>query len=104
MAYAVTRRTREIGIRIALGAQRGDVIRMILREGLSLIAIGSTIGVALAAAVSRVLAGFLFGIPPADPVTFGSTTVLFAAIGLAACYLPVLRATRIDPQYALRHQ
>jgi putative ABC transport system permease protein len=104
MAYAVTRRTREIGIRIALGAQRGDVIRMILREGLALVAIGSTIGVALAAAVSRVLAGFLFGIPPADPVTFGWTTVLFAAIGLTACYLPVLRATQIDPQHALRHQ
>jgi len=104
MAYAVTRRTREIGIRVALGAQRGDVVRMILREGLSLIAIGSTIGVALAAAVSQVLAGFLFGIAPADPVAFGWTTALFAAIGLMACYLPVLRATRIDPQQALRHQ
>jgi predicted permease len=104
MAYAVTRRTREIGIRIALGAQRGDVIRMILREGLSLVAIGSTIGVALAVAVSRVLAGFLFGIPPADPVTFGWTTVLFAGIGLAACYLPVLRATRIEPKQALRYE
>jgi predicted permease len=104
MAYAVTRRTREIGIRIALGAQRGDVVRMVLREGLSLIAIGSTIGVALAAAVSRVLAGFLFGIAPADPVTFGWTTVLFAAIGLMACYLPVLRATRIHPNQALRYE
>jgi predicted permease len=104
MAYAVTRRTREIGIRMALGAQRGDVVRMVLREGLSLIAIGSTIGVALAAAVSRVLAGFLFGIAPADPITFGWTTVLFAAIGLTACYLPVLRATRIHPNQALRYE
>jgi predicted permease len=104
MAYAVTRRTREIGIRIALGAQRADVIRMILREGLSLTVIGSAIGVIVAAAMSRVLAGFLFGIPPVDPITFGGTTVLFAAIGLAACYAPVLRATHIDPKQALRYE
>jgi predicted permease len=104
MAYAVTRRTREIGIRIALGAQRADVIRMVLREGLSLTVIGSTIGVIVAAAMSRVLAGFLFGIPPADPITFGGTTVLFAMTGLAACYVPVLRATHIDPQQALRYE
>ena len=66
--------------------------------------IGSAIGVILAAALSRVLAGFLFGIPPIDPITFAATTVLFAAIGLAACYVPVLRATRIDPTQALRYE
>ena len=88
MAYAVTRRTREIGIRIALGARRADVIGMVLREGLSLTAIGSAIGVLLAAAMSRVLAGFLFGIPPIDPLTFAGTTVLFTVIGLAACSVP----------------
>jgi ABC-type antimicrobial peptide transport system permease subunit len=104
MAYAVTRRTREIGIRVALGARRADVIRMVLREGLSLTTIGSAIGVILAAAMSRVLAGFLFGIPPIDPVTFAGTTVLFAAIGVAACCVPVLRATRIDPTWALRYE
>jgi predicted permease len=104
MAYAVTRRTREIGIRVALGARRADVISMILREGLFLTAIGSAIGVILAAATSRVLAGFLFGIPPVDPVTFAGTTVLFAAIGVAACCVPVLRATRIDPTQALRYE
>jgi putative ABC transport system permease protein len=104
MAYAVTRRTREIGIRIALGARRGDVVRMVLREGLSLVAIGLTIGVAIAAGVSRVLAGFLFGIPPADPVTFGWTAVFFATIGMAACYLPVRHATRIEPTQALRYE
>jgi predicted permease len=104
MAYAVTRRTREIGIRVALGARRADVISMILREGLFLTAIGSAIGVLLAAATSRVLAGFLFGIPPVDPVTFAGTTVLFAAIGVAACCVPVLRATRIDPTQALRYE
>jgi predicted permease len=104
MAYAVTRRTREIGIRIALGARRADVIRMVLREGLSLTTIGSAIGVILAAAISRVLAGFLFGIPPVDPMTFAATTVLFATIGAAACCVPVLRATRIDPTRALRYE
>ena len=103
-AYTVTRRTREIGIRIALGARTADVIRMVLREGVALTLIGSAIGVVLAAALSHVLAGFLFGIPPIDPITFAVTTVLFAAIGLAACYVPVLRATHIDPTQALRYE
>src|SRR4029077_14234922 len=75
---AVARRTREIGIRIALGATRTDVVRMVLREGLSLTLIGSAVGLLFAALVSRVLAAFLFGIPPVDPVTFTATSVLFA--------------------------
>jgi len=104
MAYAVTRRTREIGIRLALGAQRADVMRMVLREGLSLAVIGSAIGLTISAGVGRVLAGFIFGIPPADPITFAGTIVLFAAIGLAACYVPVHRAAHIDPKQALRHE
>jgi len=103
-AYAVTRRTREIGIRIALGARRADIIRMVMREGLSLTLIGSAVGLMLAAAVSRVVAAFLFGISPIDPVTFTATTALFAAIGLAACYVPVRRATHIDPTEALRYE
>jgi predicted permease len=103
-AYTVTRRTREIGIRIALGARTADVIRMVLREGVALTLIGSAIGVVLAAVLSRVLAGFLFGIPPIDPITFAATTVLFAAISLTACYVPVLRATHIDPKQALRYE
>jgi predicted permease len=104
MAYAVTRRTREIGIRVALGARRVDMISMVLREGLSFTVIGSAIGLILAAAMSRVLAGFLFGVPPVDPITFGGATVLFATSGLAACYLPVRRATQIDPAQALRYE
>ena len=104
MAYAVTRRTREIGIRVALGAQRSDVIRMVLREGLFLTTTGSVIGVSLAAAVAGVLAGFLFGIPPIDTVTFAGTAILFTLIGLVACYLPTLRATRVDPTQALRYE
>jgi predicted permease len=103
-AYTVTRRTREMGIRIALGARTADVIRIVLREGLALTLVGSAIGVVIAAALSRVLAGFLFGIPPLDLITFAATTVVFAAIGLAACYVPVLRATRIDPKQALRYE
>jgi ABC-type antimicrobial peptide transport system permease subunit len=75
---------------------------MVLREGLSLTLIGSAIGVIIAAAVSRVLAGFLFGIPPIDPVTFTGTTLLFVAIGLSACYAPTRRATLVDPLVALR--
>jgi ABC-type antimicrobial peptide transport system permease subunit len=103
-AYTVTRRTREIGIRIALGARTADVIRMVLREGASLTLVGSAIGLAIAAAISRVLAGFLFGIPAIDPITFAGTTLLFTAIALAACYVPVRRATRIDPTQALRYE
>jgi predicted permease len=101
-AYAVSRRTREIGIRVALGARPADVIRMILREGLSLTLIGSAMGSVVAAAMSRVLAAFLFGIPPIDPITFAGTAMLFVAIGLAACYVPLRRAMRIEPTQALR--
>jgi predicted permease len=103
-AYMVSRRTREIGIRIALGARRADVVRLILREGLSLTLIGSVIGLVIAALINQVLAGFLFGIPPIDPVTFTATTLLFVAIGLVACYHPLRRAIRIDPTQALRHE
>jgi predicted permease len=104
MAYAVTRRTREIGIRLALGARRADVVTMILREGLFLTTLGSAIGVVLAAAVGQLLAGFLFGIPPIDPIAFAATTILFAVIGLGACYVPVLRVSRIHPTEALRYE
>jgi hypothetical protein len=104
MAYAVTRRTREIGVRIALGARRADVIRMVLGEGLWLTVVGSAIGAGLAGLASQVLAGFLFGISPMDPATVAGTGVLFAACGLAACYAPVLRATRIQPTQALRDE
>jgi predicted permease len=103
-AYAVARRTREIGIRIALGAGPADIVRMVVREGVWLTLIGSAAGLLIAAAIGRVLAGFLFGIPPIDPLTFMGTTVLFAVIGLAACYAPVRRATRIDPTQALRSE
>jgi predicted permease len=103
-AYAVTRRTREIGIRMALGAGRADVVAMVLRQGLWLAVTGSVIGLLLAAGASQALGGFLFGIPPLDPAAFGFAAVLFALVGLAACYVPARRATRIDPLTALRYE
>ena len=101
-AYVAGRRTREIGIRLALGAQRGEILGMILRQGMALVIIGSAIGLLLAAGASRLLGRLLFGLPPLDPVTFGGATLLFAVIGLAACYLPAWRATRIEAMNALR--
>ena len=103
-AYAVTRRTREIGIRVALGAHRADVVRMVLGQGMSLALIGCAIGLMLAAAVSQMLASFLYGIPPADPVIFGGAAALLTVVGLAACYLPARRATRINAMEALRYE
>jgi predicted permease len=103
-AFTVTRRTREIGIRLAMGAQRTDVVRLVLRQGMSLVLIGSAIGLALAAGASRLLVRLLFGVPPLDPVTFGAAALLFAAIGLMACYVPTRRAVRISATEALRYE
>jgi putative ABC transport system permease protein len=103
-AFAVTRRTRELGIRIALGATRRDVLGMVLREGMSLTMVGAAIGLILGAGTGRLLTAFLFGLPPLDPVTFIGAATLFVVIGLAACYGPARRATRVDPLIALRHE
>jgi len=103
-AYAVARRRREIGIRMALGARRADVVRMILQRGIRLTVIGCAIGLLLAAGASQVLVVFLFGVAPHDPAVFGGAVVFFALIGLAACYLPARRATAVDPLVALRYE
>jgi predicted permease len=103
-AYAVARRTREFGIRIALGARRADIVGMVLGQGLWLTGIGSAIGLVLAAGAGQVIVVFLFGVPPIDPVIFGGAAALFTAIGLAACYGPARRATNVDPLAALRHE
>jgi predicted permease len=103
-AYAVGCRAREIGIRVAMGAQRSDIVGMVLRHGMCLVAIGSAIGLLLAAATSRVLTRLLFGVPPIDPITFAGAASLFAVIGLAACYVPARRAIRVAPGEALRHE
>jgi hypothetical protein len=103
-AYAVARRTREIGIRLALGAPRAHIIRMVLRQGMSLVAIGSSIGLIAAAAASGLLARLLFGLPRIDLMTFGGAAAVFAVIGLAACYRPARRALQIDAMEALRYE
>jgi predicted permease len=103
-AYAVSRRTREIGVRLALGADRGAVVGLVLRQGMTLVAIGSVVGLVLAAAARRLLAGQLFGIAPLGWATTAGAVLLFALIGFAACYVPTWRAARIDALEALRYE
>jgi predicted permease len=101
-SYAVARRTREIGIRMALGADSGRVLGLVLRQGATLTAIGSLIGLAIAAAAARALESLLFGVPGLDPLTFTGTAALFALVALAATVVPARRAASIDPMRALR--
>lgn len=103
MAYITVERTTEIGIRMALGAQRGDMLRLVLRQSFTLVAIGIVGGLAVALATTRVLAAFLFGIGAADVVTYGGVVCLLLLAALAATYLPARRAMNIDPMVALRH-
>ena len=103
-AYAVSHRTREIGIRMALGADRATIVGMILGVGMRLVAVGSAIGLALAVALSLALGSVFFGFPRMDALAFGGAAALFAATGLIACYVPVRRATSIDAMEALRYE
>jgi ABC-type antimicrobial peptide transport system permease subunit len=104
VSYFVNRRSREFGIRMALGARRGDVLRLVLRQGLSLVAVGTGIGLAVALPLAQVVASELYGVSPADPVTFTGVPLLLAVVGLLACYFPARRATRVDPITALRYE
>ena len=101
-AYAVTSRTRELGIRLALGAQRGGVVRLVLREGIQLALIGAAVGLFGAAVVTRLLSGLLYGVSATDPVAFGGGAVLLIAAAIFASWLPARRAARVDPMVALR--
>jgi predicted permease len=101
-AYIVAQRTREIGVRMALGARGRDVMKMVIRQGMWLVLIGVVIGMAASLAVSRLLKSFLFGLSAADPMTFGIIPLLLAAVTLLACYVPARRATKVDPMIALR--
>jgi len=102
MAYSVTQRTQEIVIRMALGAARGEIIRMVLKQGMMLAATGLLIGIVVSVALTRVVSGLLFDVSTTDPVVFLSVSALLAVVALAACYVPAYRATRIDPLVALR--
>src|SRR5689334_11336964 len=104
MSYSVAQQTREIGIRIALGAQRHDVLRMTVKEGLKLVGVGLLIGLTSAFVLTRVMESLLFGISATDPITFGIICVVLLMVAALASYIPALRATTVDPMVALRAQ
>ncbi len=104
ISYAVSQRTREIGVRMALGARPADVLRMILAEGLRLVAVGVVLGVAASLMLTRLLEGMVYGVRVRDPLIFATVNLLMVAVSLAACYIPARRATRVDPLVALRYE
>jgi predicted permease len=104
ISYLVSERTREIGIRLALGAQKGNILRVILHQGFQLAVAGASIGIVCAVIVSHLMASLLYGVRPTDPLSFGGVAALFVGVALLACYLPARRAMKIDPMVALRHE
>jgi len=104
ISYMVNERIHEIGIRMALGAQRSSILQIVLQQGLRLALAGAAIGLAAAVIVSRLMAGLLYSVKPADPLTFAGVSLLLISVALLACYLPARRATRVDPMVALRHE
>jgi ABC-type antimicrobial peptide transport system permease subunit len=104
VAYAAARRTKEIGIRVALGASQSHVIRLVVGEGMTLVAIGVGVGFVLAAAMSRPLGAYLYGLDGFDPLTFASVAAVMTGTALVANYLPARRAVRVDPLAAIRYE
>jgi len=103
ISYLVSERTHEIGIRLALGAQSRNILRMVLRQGLGLAIAGAAVGLVCALIVSHLMAGLLYGVRPTDPLTFAGVALLLIGVALLACYIPARRAIRVDPLVALRH-
>jgi len=104
MAYSFSQRTHEVGVRIALGAQRFDILRMAMSEGMRVVVIGLACGIAGAVILTRLFRSMLFNVAPADPLTFVSVAAILASVALLACYIPAQRATRVDPLVALREE
>jgi ABC-type antimicrobial peptide transport system permease subunit len=104
MAYSVAQRTREIGIRMALGAERRDVLSLVLKQGIALTGIGIVVGLGVAFGATRLIASSLFGVSALDPVTFAATSGVLIVVALVASLIPARRATRIDPMIALRYE
>jgi putative ABC transport system permease protein len=104
LAFLVGQRTREIGVRVALGAPRRGVVWLVVRQGMKFVVAGVVAGLLFALALTRLLGGLLYGVAPTDPLTFAAVTVVLLGVALAACALPALRATRVDPSVALRHE
>jgi ABC-type antimicrobial peptide transport system permease subunit len=104
ISYLVERRTQELGIRIALGAQRRNVLGLVLKDGIKMAATGVALGVLAALGFTRLLTGMIYGVSPADPMTFTVIATLLILVALLACYLPARRATKVDPLVALRSE
>jgi putative ABC transport system permease protein len=104
MSYSVTQRTHELGIRMALGARPRDVRALVVRQGMTFVALGVGLGLAGALVVTRWMASLLYGVSASDPLTFGAIALLLAGVALFACFIPARRATRVDPIIALRHE
>jgi ABC-type antimicrobial peptide transport system permease subunit len=104
MSFSVVQRLREIGIRMALGAKGGDVVRMVSRQGLNLTLMGVALGLVAAFGLTRLMASILYGVSPADPVTFGGVAVFLVAVSFLATWIPAQRATRVDPVIVLREE